>query len=1544
MTSLRAQLEDVQDVGRRTELQLLQELDMLHDKNSVLSNLLDIIQERADAAEQELEKHLQEHSAPSTRSASAVSQVSALSDASCGSDEVFLTPPAGAPAEKGQIIHRDWEAKLKNRIESLERLLAEERQKVSTAEKKLHLSAEHGLAPSLSDDVKLRLREKELLQEELLENQRHLRVATDQIQGMRERLHALEDEHHRLRADYRQLCIELDKRDLDSENTAEDSDKTPENSVEPEGSLVALRAAGLTMAATPSATKTDDPSSRTDPARDVTTGGVATSSDDVRMLRAEVARYKLMAEQLEYKVEEITDVWRSKSAATEKEKDVVENQLRERSLEISKMNDTLETFRQELKKQSVALGRAEEKVCAHEEEVRRRQAAEQELHDLLTHATQRELSLKQLREAVATRDDRLKEKDDIIHYLNFQLEKRQSETQQLQLRVDDMTSQASPPHVTSPKDAIAGKEVGQTDVEKENARLREKARSLGMEVEQGDATRKELENSRRQLEQRSLGQVRERAELQAALNVAEEKLRLYETLSSTSSDKALENIKKESLKYFSEKEALAAEVTLLKQELSVNQQTASDTAARLKQEVHSKLLQLKEETEANKRLLPELDRLRSQAERAYRLQQEQRLLRAEHQAMKIRYETRVDKMTQEHSKMMSTMETLQKEKASDRELVDGVQKALTLMRDAYTQDQVRWEEEKDKLDRQIKELSETREVVGELQKRTVQLKEELSHQERCRVDLVNKFTTDRAAWDINKAALQGRINQLEEQVQRSRKEAGSSGALETAWCQERANQQRLLSQAHGLALDLQSQLAARTQEAEESQRHLAAQMEKERLLWERERREKEKRLAELESRIQWQGSLQRRVMEIQDYAEREVQQARKERAEMTKRLVETRQQQSRDARALDDILTGLVRLRELGSTLTSEEVKPQTSGTGLSDFDRDLLKYVKEAMVQISKAADKLTRFGSSGSGRIRRSLSSSELELLREELNDLRQEGDDRFPVLDVTMTETAPASHSETARSSTSRGEAASDASSDVTIPSSLLRPLASPSHSFPLSKTPSYTSGTRSAQESRATTPEIHHVTDFSPSRRFLEMSGVHRSSQESSPHRRAPSPKHRTAEERQMPFSSARPASAVASGLVTSVASTTAPTTTTTTSAGVSKAASRPRTLTKSLSVDSQPTWMAKPSVPRSYSATTTPTQLGPPPPGMSEPEAGSYTLPRRRIGGLSPRTARKKFFEESPPEKTGFLSWPERGGGKTKNQVGGGGGGGSQRSLLLVQGVDPGEVRRGAEEEHEWLLSRVVEVPPHLPHSMKTSVSWHEKMHHKTVRSPTETTLPIPLPREEGKPSETTTTTPGPSGEDHRGLSQEAQSKGKGSAKDRRWFFKKSASLDAEVGACIAHAGVTTLAPPAVPSFSPSGFLATIKGKLAPAFGRKSKEEPRTPPPCPPYPTSPLFIPTTVPDIPLRPPSSTSTSTTTTAVAAEEREGGGEDSRLAQHFGGEDSRGRGSSRRQDVPRDSRADARDIRWRSMSADRATRPLLVHTDVIVPAQIWQFSETAV
>ncbi|GFS20260.1 sporulation-specific protein 15-like isoform X2 [Elysia marginata] len=207
--NLTVELREARDDCRRTELELLQELDMLQDKNSVMSNLLDIINERAEAAEEELERRLGSNpgtSASPARAGSNVSQVSALSDTSTGSDEVFVFQYAGG---KEGALTRDWEAKLKGRIESLERLLAEERQKVTTAEKKLFLAGIGTITPSVSDDVKLRMREKEILQDELITSQHHLQIATDQIKGLRERLGILEDEHARLKEDYGKLYEEV---------------------------------------------------------------------------------------------------------------------------------------------------------------------------------------------------------------------------------------------------------------------------------------------------------------------------------------------------------------------------------------------------------------------------------------------------------------------------------------------------------------------------------------------------------------------------------------------------------------------------------------------------------------------------------------------------------------------------------------------------------------------------------------------------------------------------------------------------------------------------------------------------------------------------------------------------------------------------------------------------------------------------------------------------------------------------------------------------------------------------------------------------------------------------------------------------------------------------------------------------------------------------------------------------------------------------------------------------------------------------------------
>ncbi|PVD32468.1 hypothetical protein C0Q70_07907 [Pomacea canaliculata] len=249
--------------------------------------------------------------------------------------------------------------------------------------------------------------------------------------------------------------------------------------------------------------------------------------------------------------------------------------------------------------------------------------------------------------------------------------------------------------------------------------------------------------------------------------------------------------------------------------------------------------------------------------------------------------------------------------------------------------------------------------------------------------------------------------------------------------------------------------------------------------------------------------------------------------------------------------------------------------------------------------------------------------------------------------------------------------------------------------------------------------------------------------------------------------------------------------------------------------------------------------------------------------------------------------------------------------------------------------------------MRTSTSWDEKIHHQVVATPTDTShlksqLPatdLPLPQspkvlaDVGVPF-------------HAG--QEI------SVKDRRRRFNKSNSLDSTVGTCIARAGMQALGPPAVPAaFSPSDMLTSVKAKLTPVIRSKTGKESD---PLQARPPSPLFIQTSVPDIPLRPSTVVASSTnssnlpaTATADTSSQRSPGSENPTL--HEGQlnfqsnrsfsptEIARGRDSRRP-----DERHESRDIRWRSQSADRATRPPLVHSDVLVPAQVWQFSETAV
>ena len=97
------------DTFRYREGELIEEIESTQQKNNVLSNLLDLVTDRAESAQKELEK-----AAGKEGEERSPSVVSGISDVSSGSDDVFA---AAAHSHKAEVIGekvviKDWQVRI----------------------------------------------------------------------------------------------------------------------------------------------------------------------------------------------------------------------------------------------------------------------------------------------------------------------------------------------------------------------------------------------------------------------------------------------------------------------------------------------------------------------------------------------------------------------------------------------------------------------------------------------------------------------------------------------------------------------------------------------------------------------------------------------------------------------------------------------------------------------------------------------------------------------------------------------------------------------------------------------------------------------------------------------------------------------------------------------------------------------------------------------------------------------------------------------------------------------------------------------------------------------------------------------------------------------------------------------------------------------------------------------------------------------------------------------------------------------------------------
>ncbi|GAB1599791.1 uncharacterized protein LOC106879862 [Argonauta hians] len=996
---LTEELSTIKDEFSSKENELLSELHSFQEKYSVLSNLLDIVKERADEAEAELEKF---RCSSSTHSARSVSNTSALSDNSVGSDEVFLVPRSpGGTLEKRDgdvVIDKDWEKQFRKRICCLETLLAEERSKLLASEKKLKLISSDIVSTGLSDDAKLHMREKELLQEELLESQKHVRIATDQISGLRERMEILEEENLRLKEDYKRLEIEM------TTSTPVEGDLSPNIQ---RGSLEAMiKKLQDEITTYKSLIKSlENDCAKYKLQSEEYEYKMNNYKESMENISTVCKKYKEQAEELEYKVAELNEIWRSKSAASEKEKESIQIRLKNKILDLRSKEDLLLKLQKTLQVKTVSLTEKERIIKAKEAAISTRdevirgleEIAKQRDNDfqaLIEQVAAQDENAKKLREFLRQRDERLREKDDMLLKLNNNIGLKQDEVNNLDNAVRDSITRLSQKeeelkklrtHISEVENI---KTMSETDEQKENTALKNKFTELLISVKRltddKEKLSKDLSVLKNNLNDKESKSVEEKNALQMKIRTLNERLTNVTKTAMLNEKDSMRILRQDNQNMIEEKNRLNCEIRNLRQEMDEKQKLL-DSQADIAQALESKRKQVEDLAEINKRQQESIDRLESQATLAFQLQQEERVRKAEQLAMKVRYETKIEKLQRDFNQLQINSERVAKERELQQEIIRGVQRGMFNLKDKYTQDRSRWQTDKEKFESQATEAEKGQNKVNQLKNEIEKLQLKIADQDRLILEQTNKFATEKSAWEIDYSSILSEKNQLENQLSSITKNSEDETMSKKLWEKERSEQKRLLTEAHNLAMDLQQQLKTRDEAYSKERKQLLNRLEIEREAWDKKRIELEKNLAELESSGRQLEELKRKYQDLQDTNVKDQQNWLIEKNELVRQVTEQRHRLLKDSRKIEDLLYQLNHIKSLFESGKSAEgeINANVVSRSSKQFSQIIPSSLQEASIIVNTMTDDLTRYidtkDKEVQSQVRRSLSSTQLELHKE-------------------------------------------------------------------------------------------------------------------------------------------------------------------------------------------------------------------------------------------------------------------------------------------------------------------------------------------------------------------------------------------------------------------------------------------------------------------------------------------------------------------------------------------------------------------------------------
>uniref|UniRef100_A0A8C0MCR4 Microtubule crosslinking factor 1 n=1 Tax=Canis lupus familiaris TaxID=9615 RepID=A0A8C0MCR4_CANLF len=135
------------------------------------------------------------------------------------------------------------------------------------------------------------------------------------------------------------------------------------------------------------------------------------------------------------------------------------------------------------------------------------------------------------------------------------------------------------------------------------------------------------------------------------------------------------------------------------------------------------------------------------------------------------------------------------------------------------------------------EVVENQQLFSALKSLLEDLRAELREDEHARRRLQQQYASDKAAWDVEWAALTCRLEQLEEKTEKNLGEACSSTDSKGAFKKEREMHQKLLTDSHGLVMDLRWQIHHSEKNWSREKVELLSRLDRDRQEWEQQKKE-----------------------------------------------------------------------------------------------------------------------------------------------------------------------------------------------------------------------------------------------------------------------------------------------------------------------------------------------------------------------------------------------------------------------------------------------------------------------------------------------------------------------------------------------------------------------------------------------------------------------------------------------------------------------------------------------------------------------------------